>query len=375
MKRTLIIFLVLLALMIPAGTILADPIFDTVVEENETINNDVIVFDGDLEIQSGGVVNGDVIVFNGDARLSGTVNGDLVIFNGDLDAGGQAVIHGDCVLLNGDVEDDSASGISCTNIEGAALTGITSGFPAIPPIPAVPTVPPIPTVPAVPDLPPAPVVPPVRSHDGVDSVVSPFADFVRAVGSSLLLGLLAFGATSAFPDQVKQVKSTIGKKPVASGAVGLLTAVAVPSIAVLLAVLSAVLTLICIGILGFPIILVLLLGFVAAMIMGWIAIGYWFAGRVFKKRNWSPAKTAAIGTIIVTFGLGLLGIITGEWLQIILSTILGSVGLGAVALTKFGRKAYPPEGEEDTIEEDEDKISIVLDTLPDEDAGPPFKQA
>lgn len=360
MKRIFMFFVVVLALTIPAGTILADPYFDTVVEENETINNDVIVFDGDLEIQTGGVVNGDVVVFNGDAEIFGTINGDLVIFNGDLDAHGQASINGDCVLLNGDVGDESTSGIQCTNIEGTSLSGITQSIPAVPAVPQIPDAPPVPK-------------PPVFEHS--ENIGSPIIDFVRTIGSSLLLGLLAFGVVSAFPGQMNQVKATIRKKPVASGAVGVLTAVAVPSIAVLLAIISAVLTIICIGLLGFPIIMVLMLGFVVAIVMGWIAIGSWLGGRLFRNDKWSPAVTAAIGTMILTFGLGLLGILTGEWLQIILSTVLTSVGLGAVALTKFGRQPYPPADEEISIQEDEDKISVVLGTLPDDDPGQPIKNA
>ena len=375
MKRLIMIFLVILALTIPAGAVLAEPFFDTIVEEGETINNDVIVFDGDLEIQNGGVVNGNVIVFNGDAHLSGTINGDLVIFNGDLAAAGQAAIQGDCVLLNGDVVDESASGLHCTNIEGANITGITKGLPVIPAVPAVPDLPAVPDAPDMPDIPAIPPVPPVHIADGHGQGAGQFVDFLRAVGSSLLLGLLAFGVTSAFPDQMTRVKGAIRKKPVASGAVGVLTAVAVPSIAVLLAILSAVLTIICIGILGFPIILLLLLGFLAAILMGWIAVGSWIAGRLFRKKEWSAAKAAAIGTVILTFGLGLLGIVTGEWLQMILSIIFSSIGLGAVALTQFGRRPYPRSVQESSVEEDQDKISIVLDTLPDEDAGPPFAKS
>ena len=111
MKRLILITVLILLLTVPAGTVLAEPFFDTVVEEGETVNNDVIVFDGDLEIEENAVVNGDVVVFNGDAEIDGTINGDLVIFNGDLDARTQAVINGDCVLLNGDVDNRSSGNI------------------------------------------------------------------------------------------------------------------------------------------------------------------------------------------------------------------------------------------------------------------------
>ena len=155
MKRLIMVFVVLLLITMPAGAALADSTSDTVVEEGETINNDVIVFDGDLEIKDDAVVNGDVIVFNGDAALDGTINGDLVIFNGDLDTGSAAAINGDCVLLNGSVDDSSSQGIGCTNIEGATLPGFVTGVQPIPAVPAVPAVPELPETPKIPPVPAA----------------------------------------------------------------------------------------------------------------------------------------------------------------------------------------------------------------------------
>ena len=116
MKRVTFVIVVLLLLAIPASAVFAEPLFDTTVGENETVNNDVIVFDGDLTLEDGSVVNGDVVIFNGDVITAGTINGDLVIFNGDLSAEGQASVNGDCVLLNGDVNDDSARAVSYTHL-------------------------------------------------------------------------------------------------------------------------------------------------------------------------------------------------------------------------------------------------------------------
>ena len=292
MKRLILATVVLILLIGPAGTVLAEPYFDTVVEEGETINNDVIVFDGDLEIENGASVNGDVIVFNGDAEIDGTINGDLVIFNGDLNAGEQAVVNGDCVLLNGDVDNHSSSAISCTNIEGAELPGFVRG---IPPIPAVPAVPDVPDLKDIPDAPPPPSMPDTR---GPSRAGNTFADFMRTIASSLLLGGLAFVVASAFPNNLHKVKTTMRKKPVAAGAVGFLTAMAVPILVAILAVISAVLTIICIGLLGFPIILLILLAFVAAILMGWVAAGTWLGERFFRRNDRSLAMKAAMGTFI-----------------------------------------------------------------------------
>jgi hypothetical protein len=369
MKRLILVTVVLLLLTVPAGAVFAEPFFDTVVEERETINNDVIVFDGDLEIQKGAKVNGDVIVFNGDAEVDGTINGDLVIFNGDLDAGDQATIHGDCVLLNGNVDNHSKSEIRCTNIEGAALPGFVKGIPAIP---AVPDIPAMPDVPDVPDTSPAPSFHETR---GPSRVGSAFADFMRTIVSSFLLGGLAFVAASAFPNNLLKVKATMRKKPVASGAVGFLTAMAVPIVVAILAVISAVLTIICIGLLGFPIIFLVLFAFVAAIAMGWIAAGTWLGERLFQRKERSLAMKAALGTFLLTFVLGLLGILSGGWLEGFLGIVITSIGLGAVALTQFGRRSYLEHEEPAPGNEDSDKISVVLGTMPDDDAQDPISKA
>ena len=73
-KRVTFIIVLLLLLVIPISTAFAEPLFDTTVGENETVNNDVIVFDGDLMLEEGSVVNGDVVVFNGDVVTSNNGN-------------------------------------------------------------------------------------------------------------------------------------------------------------------------------------------------------------------------------------------------------------------------------------------------------------
>lgn len=372
-KRVTLIFIVLLLLAIPISTAFAEPLFDTTVGENETVNNDIIVFDGDLVLEQGSVVNGDVVVFNGDVDTAGTINGDLVIFNGDLDAEGAASINGDCVLLNGSVEDDSASGIRCTNIEGSVISGLMEGIPPVPvepkAIPDVPDLPVVPEPPAVPDAPERRIVPEVPRHTRSSNSG---VDFLGVVSSTILFGLLAFAAGSVFPKHLQQVKATARSKPFASGAVGVLTGIAVPALAALLAVVSAVLTLICIGLLGFPIVLLMLLGLVAGVVFGWIAIGTWIGDRLFRNGKRSPAMKAALGTMVLTFVLGLLGMLL-PFVEGLLAFVAGAIGLGAVALTQFGRKPYPAESEEVEFTEDAVKVATVLETLPLEDDGPPLK--
>ena len=354
MKRFAILAIILLVMTVPTGVALAAPSFDTVVEAGEVINNDVTVFGEDLQVEEGATVNGNVVVFNGDAQVAGEVNGDIVLFNGDLEATGTAVIHGECVLMNGTLTDETESGLSCSSIDEldnffSTIGSIAEdrGFDSVAPAQDVH------------------VERPSRDR-------SFFGDVAEAAINSLVLGALAFAAASLLPNHLRQVQTAVQRKPVASGAVGLLTAVAVPSIIALLSIISAILLIVCIGILGFGVVIALAIGFAAALIFGWIGVGslagQWLADPL-KLKNRSLPMTAAVGTMLMTLGLGLLD----AFLPLfgLVSGILFAIGLGAVMLTQFGTRPYPVQASNDdpdiTIYEDPGKISSVLETLPVDD--------
>jgi len=340
MKRFAVILSILLLLLVPAGVVLAAPFFDTIIEEGEVINNDVIVFEGDVEIREGATVNGDVIVFNGNADVAGTINGDLVLFNGDLVAAGTAVLDGDCVLLNGSANADAESRLSCSNVEGFPflVPGLLNDFRL--------------AVPARPELPAQPLT---------DETV--FTGIAITTGRSLLLGLLAFAVASLLPQQINRASEAARSRPVASGAVGLLTAVAVPSLAVLLLIISVVLIIVCIGLLGFPVVFAMLLVLAAATLFGWITVGNVLGQRLadsFRLKNRTLPVTATLGTTILTFILGLMGALPFVFGAGLLTFLATCLGLGATALTKFGSRPYPDV----TVLEDKDKVTAVLETLP-----------
>lgn len=353
MKRLAVLLLLALLLVVPSGVALAAPHFDTVVEADEVINNDVIVFDGDLEIEAGAVINGDVVVFNGDVRLDGRVNGDIVLFNGNLEAQESAVVSGECVLLNGALQDASAAGLRCTSVENLNLPGFFSRFPGM----------------AGNFMERGQWMPGRTTWSAHTGLANFFGGLFQTIVSSLLFGLLAFVAASVLPDQLRRVQAAVQQKPVASGVVGLLTAVAVPSLVALLIPVSIVLAFVCIGLLGFPIILVLLVGLGAAALLGWIALGTWLGERLvgpLQMKDRRLASTAAIGTALLTFIFGLLGLIPFVFGEGLLLALALCVGLGAVALTQFGGKPYPRRAAGGGAEPGDDKVTAVLQTLPDD---------
>jgi hypothetical protein len=362
MKKSLIaLALLLLLIAVPAGAAQAAPFQDRVIAAGEIVDEDLPIFDGSLVIEEGGVVNGDVLLFGGTLRLAGVVNGDVSIFGGGATLLGQ--VHGDlvliggnviasssaevqqeCILVGGSIRGDGAAGLGCSAFgkEGLfAIPGIT--FPEPPEIPVVPAKPAIPAVPAVPAPPIVPAIP-ERPDAGRPYVGEAAGAVVRGV----VLAALAFLAAAIWPGQLDRVRLTAGARPGASGAVGLLTAIAGPSFIVLLTVLSIVLTFVCIGVLGYPIVLLLSVALGMAFLMGWIAIGVAVGRRLATFLNLSKPRlpaVAALGTFALTLASGLLAALPfflGGWVWALLFAIIACVGLGAVTLTRFGTRPYPP---------------------------------
>lgn len=388
MKKSVLIPILLAALLILAlaPATFAAPPADTIIESGEVVNNDVVVFDGDLEIQSGAIVNGDVAVFNGDAVIDGQVNGSLTLFNGDLQAGAGGHITGECVLLNGQAAGDGfadRNSSSCTAIQSLNVAPLAElglwlrDLQAIPGVPEVPAVPEVPVVPAVPEVPAVPAVPGIQApHRGRGGFG---AELFGVFASSLLFGFLALMTAAIMPNQLRQITTTARDRSMVSGMAGALTAVAVPSLIVLLIPISIILTFVCIGLLGFPIMFLLGLALVVGSFLGWIAVGTWLGIQLFGRGKSGDriVRSAALGTALLTFITGVLGLLTFGVAGGILVFIALSIGLGAVALTQFGMKPYPRRSRSNAPGSgtpgndgiDSNKYDKVLNTLPPEEAA------
>lgn len=365
-KYGLILLLLLTFLLLPATAVLAQ----TVVTTDEVIHNDVEVFEEDLIVEEGATIKGDVAVFNGNAVISGTIDGDLAVFNGTVTIHGTmdgdvavfnsnlvvesgANFDGDCFVFNGSLVDNSGGSFECAAVPEFLPAELTNGLGAV-------------FAPKFGED--FPAQPEMMRHEGPG-----FWGGVAGAGvSTLVMGFLAFVVAAAFPNHLHRVEYTARKKPIAGGTVGFLTIFAVPIVMVFLTVLSAILTIVCIGLLGFPIVIAMAFGFAGALLFGWIGmgnvLGRWMAAKLhLNVRNLKT--TAVLGTVTLTFVMGVLGAIPFVFGESLVSGVILWIGLGAVMLTKFGRRPYPPHIEEDFeihIELDDEKVTAVLDTLPDE---------
>lgn len=369
MKRIGLFLALLLIFLLPSGYALATSRYDRIIKKGETVKGGITLFDDDLIVEEGGTVDGDVTIFGGQADVSGTITGDVAIFDGSMElagsVGGDLVVFGgdlhveetssvggDCFALGGEVVDDSDD-VSCSNVaRGFAASGVLDSIrPFVPP--EAPTPPRPPTVPEF----------EVREPSAFSGLGRFLLNVSEVVGRSLLLGILALIVTAVFPRQLEQVSATIRRKPAASGAVGLLTAVAGPSLIVLLLVVLAIT---CVGLLLYPAVFLLALALLAAALLGWIALGD-ILGRMllrsFRVAHRNLPVTAALGTALLTFVLGGLGLLPFVWGESLVVLLLACVGLGAAALTQFGTKPYPPGT---APAEDREKVEAAMKTLPPE---------
>ena len=345
-QRRLLLLLALVLLLIPTGAVLAAPLAQRVVGDGDVVYDDIVLFDENLELAEGGHVKGDIVLFNGNATIAGTVDGDVVLFNGDLEIADTAVLSGDCVLFNGASAGEGASSLSCIDMDVVLPAGV-SNF--------------VNELTASVNFAPPPTVEVERP--------SPLGQFVggtaAAIVRSLVFALLAFAAASFFPQPMTRIEDALRKKPLASGAVGMLTSFSMLFIVGILLLVSIVLTLVCIGLLGFPVIMVLALGTVAAGFLGWFSVGNVvgeFLAQRLNIKNRSQAMTTALGTAAITFVIGFLGAIPFVFGESLVSMAIVFIGLGATALTKFGTRDYPLMA---LPQPNPDKITAVLDTLPD----------
>lgn len=395
MKRRVIIIALLAMTLIPGGAVFAAPSYDTIItveeghvgdlnvegedleiEEGATVDGNVSVFGGDSEIEGEidgdvaalggdveleGLVTGSVVLVGGDMTISGSVDGDIVLFGGDLTVNSTATIAGECVLIGGNLKTDNTL-TSCADstvnlsgipfVPGSVAEGMPMEMDSIEP----------PTPPERPE-PPTPPTPPTRPESRVgDRVGHFFGEVGEVIFSTLIAGGVAFLVASVLPGRVTQIRSAIEEKPAASGVVGVLTAVAGPSLMALLAFISGLLVLACgLGLLGFPIVIALAVALALASIFGWVAIGSIIGDKIapsLKIKNQTLPMTAAIGTGAITFILTALGLISFFPAEFIMG-LVACVGLGAAALTKFGTRAYPP------VPLNNAKVEAILDSLPD----------
>lgn len=331
MKRVLMVLLLAALLLGLPATALASPALQEGGEgkvvmggvytlgPGQSLNEDLVVLGGVATLADGSTVNGDVAVIGGALTANGTINGDVA-------AVGAAVTFGNQAVVTGDVQSFAAA---VTRAEGAQVQGqeITGQIQQ----PEFPLAPIAPSIPFMQSFTLPPQVQTFSSNPlwamGASGAMQGLSYIVQA----LLMAGLAVLVVIFWPKPIQRASHAIAEAPWSAAGVGVLTGIVAPVLLFVLAITICLLPLALIG----------LLLFIAAIVFGWVAVGYEIGLRLARAFKWSlePAPAAGLGTLLVwAVANGIAFIPCVGWLA---PLIVGAIGLGGVLLTRFGRKDYP----------------------------------
>lgn len=263
MKR-LVFFLTVIFLLLPQSALAAED----------------IVRAGDITIAAGEKVMGDVVALQGDVDIYGEVFGDVVALLGKVTLHPGSSVHGDVVSLSGSVDLRPGAKISGNQV---ALGGVGK----------------IISLPRVPNA--------LKLNYG-----RTVFNIVVRVLLAVLIGLLFPMALTRIAAQAQsQLGPTLG--------VGVLTWLAVPPLAMIMAL----------TIIGIPLTLILLLALLTAYCFGFAAISRLAGSRILVD----PANSLgalALGALLLSVLLAV------PLLGLVIRIALALVGAGAAVLTRFG---------------------------------------
>lgn len=310
----------------------------------ETLSGDLVVFGGSARAETGSTVKGDIAVFGGNANIDGLVKGDIAVVGGSLNLGPNAVVNGDAVSLGGSIIRQPGS-----IIEGDIDAGPAQGW--------------------EPDIPRLEGIREVRSvHRGFGSwILGYFLGGLSAVAIAALLAALGVLLLVLIPEPTERVLDVVEANTGVSFGFGFLAAVLSAPILILLTIT------ICLS----PLAAVLGVLLIIALLFGWLVVG-WRLGKwvlqLLKAKQSTPILEMVVGVATLTFLWRIPAVIpcVGWFFSLLVLIIAGSIGLGAVGLTRFGTRSFPPNGRTAVTDYDAIEAESSIPTAPPETSEPPI---
>jgi cytoskeletal protein CcmA (bactofilin family) len=279
-------------------------------KSGDTINGDLVVIGGQVDVEQDSTVNGDVVVIGGSLKMDGKATGNAVVIGGVVALGDKSSVSGDLVTVGGTLQ----------RAEGAQVGGnvVTNLRPPQLPVPLTPQA----------------EIPPVPPSPGFHLNLGPFGTAASIFIQSIGLAALAMLLTLFLHPQLDRVAQALTRQPFAAGSIGLLTVIVAPIAVVILVV----------TILLIPVALAAVVLLVLAWLFGIVALGMEVGDRFTKAvhRTWEPVLSAGIGTFMLGIVVGTLNLVPCVgWLA---PFIVGLVGLGAAVSTLFGTRTVALPG-------------------------------
>lgn len=304
-RKNLTFFMLLIALLI-AIPVQADGPGDVVIygddytlEKDQVIKGDLFVYGGNVTLEKDSQVKGDVHVFGGNLNVDGEIGGDVTVWGGNINLQSNTLVRGDLKVFGGTITREKGADVRGNEIHNWL------------------------SAPQMPRVPRSRVFPQTRDNRSWSVLNNLF----RGVMSILVITVLGILVVVFIPRHTDTVAEAMIKAPVQSLGSGLITTIAVPIAALIMAI-----TLILIP----ASILLLLLAGIGSL-FGWIAAGLLFGTKLLRALNKSDANSV----VAVALGLPILSVVgMVPCIGWIFNLLVWMWGLGAVVYTLFGTRAY-----------------------------------
>jgi hypothetical protein len=248
-------------------------------------SGDVVRFGSNILIRKGQVVSGDVVAMGGDVTVNGHVEKDVVAMGGDVYLGPEGQVDGQVVTIGGKLHEQPGSHVGGPRVTAERWPRRWRGSP----------------------------FPPVVGS-GIKAMWS--------VAKMMLALLIAWGITQLAPQRTRTAVDAFKREPVKSLGFGLLAAALfIPSVVAL----ALVVVILCITIIGIPLALAVILGYVLAIIllcMWGSVIGATVLGERLSRQMGRPAATL---TLMAVWGIVALTVVK------VVGHLFGGIPMGGFA--------------------------------------------
>jgi hypothetical protein len=279
-------------------------------KEGEQRSGDQVILATTIKLRPESTIDGDATLIGQKVELGAEVAGDVVVVADRLTVKETAVIRGDLVMCVDNLTRENGARIDgevkkeCTESRHTSVSNLfESGF-----------------------------------EDWQENF---FVRLTSLIGGALFFGALAALSTVIVPRPLIRMSRSIRQAPVVTGGVGCLTVLV--AIGLTLAYVVSLLLILPLILLPFVLLGWVLLGLLS--VLGWVALAEPFGRFLFRMLHMDEQPrmvTAAIGGIALTVLVRMWSLFWfTTWIGALMMVMLGSVGLGAVVLTRLGTRSYP----------------------------------
>lgn len=277
-------------------------------KDGDRREGDQVVMAYDADLQAHSVVAGDVTVTANRIDLDAEIDGDVIVIADTLDVGASAVVTGDVVACvntlkrNGNARIEGELRRECADDDSVSVVEI------------------------------------------VDSGWDVWRGSVFFRLSTLVAGTLLFGALAALgtiliPRRLVRMSESVQQDLLASGGIGLLTLV----VAVGLTLIYGLSLRLVVPLVLLPVVVLVWVVLIVLSLVGWIALAAPFGVFLFRlvRVDVPHMIAAAMGGMLLALLLRVWSVFwVTSWIGLLASIVVGSVGLGAVILTRAGAQPY-----------------------------------